>query len=210
MGEVLAVSQQRPSAEAVARGAQVLRTEGVLVLPTDSVYGLACAATPQNPAHRRIFQIKKRDFSQTLPLFVADVADLMVYATGVPKWAQELARRFWPGALTLVVKASDKIPAEYRAPSGTVALRCPDSVLARELTREVGPLAQTSANSHGAPAATSGAMLEQGIVDAADLVLDGGQTPCGTASTIVDCTSREPKILREGALSAGEVFSSLE
>ena len=116
MGAILAVSQSTPDPEVIARAAEVARSGGVLVLPTDSVYGLACAATSGNPAHGRIFEIKRRERTQTLPWFVADAADLSVYGEGVPAWALRLAGAFWPGALTLVVRASAAVPAEYSQP----------------------------------------------------------------------------------------------
>jgi L-threonylcarbamoyladenylate synthase len=209
MGVVCKVDQQHPSEEAITRGVSVLEKGGVLVVPTDSVYGLACAATPNNPAHQRIFQIKRRDPSQTLPIFVADVNDLDTLAKGVPAWARSLAKHFWPGALTLVVSASEALAPEYLAPTGTVALRCPDSALVRELTRRVGPLAQTSANTHGAPAAVSGETIEPAIAAAADLVMDAGPAPEGVASTIVDCTGKAPVLLREGTIRQRDVLAAL-
>ena len=210
MGAILATSQTSPSSETVERAAEVLRSGGVAVLPTDSVYGICCAATPGNPAHERIFDIKHRDRAQTLPWFVADAADLAVYGRNVPEWALRLAERYWPGALTIVVRASDAVPPEYAQPGeggATIALRVPDSPLDRAIVRAVGaPLAQTSANTHGAPAATSGAGLESAIVDAVDLVLDAGAAPVGVASTIVDATGVEPRVLRAGALTEAEVL----
>ncbi|MBM6774691.1 L-threonylcarbamoyladenylate synthase [Olsenella profusa] len=210
MGAVLTVSQAAPDPEVVARAAEVARSGGVLVLPTDSVYGLACAATPQNPAHGRIFDIKRRERTQTLPWFVADALDLTVYGEGVPAWARRLADALWPGALTLVVRASAAVPPEYAQPGPdgpTIALRVPGSKLCRQIVRALGtPLAQTSANTHGAPAATSGHGVEPGIVAAADLVLDAGPAPVGVASTIVDATGEAPRVLRAGALTEAEVL----
>ena len=210
MGAILTTSQTNPSSEVVERAAEVLRAGGVAVLPTDSVYGICCAATPGNPAHERIFDIKRRDHAQTLPWFVADAADLAVYGRDVSEWALRLAERHWPGALTIVVRASDAVPPEYAQPGeggATIALRVPDSPLDRAIVRAVGtPLAQTSANTHGAPAATSGAGLEPTIIDAADLVLDAGPAPVGVASTIIDATGVEPRVLRAGALTEAEVL----
>ena len=114
MGSVLVSSQTDPSPEVVARVAESLRDGGVAVLPTDSVYGICCAATPGNPGHARIFDIKRRERTQTLPWFVADASDLARYGRDVSAWALRLAERHWPGALTIVVRASDEVPPEYR------------------------------------------------------------------------------------------------
>lgn len=208
MGRVMRVNQADPGEGVLAAAGEVLLGGGVLVMPTDSVYGIGCVATPHNPAHERVFQIKRRDRAQTLPWLVSDVADLPLYGKDVPSWAFALAREFWPGALTLVVRASEAVPEEYRrAGEGTIALRCPDSNLVRELARRCGsPLATTSANTHGAEAATSGATVEQRIVVEADLTLDGGPAPLAVASTIVDCTGEEPRILRVGAIDPVELL----
>ena len=206
MGSVMQTSQTHPSRSVIDEAVAVLAFGGVLVMPTDSVYGIGCAATPANPAHERIFAIKQRDRAQTLPWLVADASDLARYAKDLPAYAAELAVRWWPGALTLVVRASDAVPAEYRAADGTIALRCPDSPLVRTLARDMGvPLATTSANTHGEAAATSGAAVEPGIVAAADLTLDAGPAPVGVASTIVSCLGAEPKVLREGVITEAEI-----
>lgn len=213
MGAVLHASQVNPDGPTVARAAATLRDGGVVVLPTDSVYGICCAATPGNPAHGRIFDIKRRDRAQTLPWFVRGADDLLAYGRDVPAWACRLAERFWPGALTLVVRASDAVPAEYAQPADggpTIALRAPGSALCLALVRELGcPLAQTSANTHGAAAATTGHGVEPAIVAAADLTLDGGAAPVGVASTIVDATGDAPRVLRAGAVSEADVLLAL-
>ena len=207
MGSVLQGSQTNPSRDAINEAVATLAFGGVLVMPTDSVYGIGCAATEGNPAHERIFEIKRRERSQTLPWLVADASDLHTYAAHVPEYAVKLAIRFWPGALTLVVPASNAVPPEYRAADGTVALRCPDSNLVREIARKLGsPLATTSANTHGKAAATSGSGIEARIVREADLTLDAGPAPVGVASTIVGCAGDRPQIFREGALSTGQIM----
>ncbi len=207
MGSVLQVSQTNPSRDAINEAVATLAFGGVLVMPTDSVYGIGCAATEGNPAHERIFDIKRRERSQTLPWLVADASDLHTYAAHVPEYAVKLAIRFWPGALTLVVPASNAVPPEYRAADGTVALRCPDSNLVREIARKLGsPLATTSANTHGEAAATSGSGIEARIVREADLTLDAGPAPVGVASTIVGCAGDRPQVFREGALSTSQIM----
>ncbi|MDO4798289.1 MAG: L-threonylcarbamoyladenylate synthase [Coriobacteriales bacterium] len=207
MGDVWRVSQSAPSTHALREAERVLRGGGVLVMPTDSVYGIGCAATPANPAHERIFAIKRRDRAQTLPWLVADVADLHVYGKAVPAWMDRLAHELWPGALTLVVEASEAVPPEYRGADGTIALRVPNSNLVRALVRAVGPLATTSANTHGEAAATSGAGIEQRIVEQADLTLDAGPAPIAVASTIVGCSGDGPCVYREGAIATARIKS---
>ena len=206
MGKILRASQDSPTEDVLYKASTLLAHGAVIVMPTDSVYGIGCAATPNNPGYQRIFQIKRRSLSQTLPWLVADFDDLARYAATVPDTALALATLFWPGALTLVVKASHEVPKEYLAADGTVALRMPDSNLVRELARRVGaPLATTSANTHGSAAATSGSGIEQRIIEEADLTLDAGPAPLAIASTIVSVAGLKPTVLREGAISAHRI-----
>lgn len=206
MGAIVPVDQNRPQEEVMREAVGVLRSGGVLVMPTDSVYGIGCAATSGNPGHERIFEIKLRERTQTLPWLIADSDDLFLLAKDVPSWMRRLAKELWPGALTLVVEASDAVAPEYRAANGTIALRVPDSNLVRELARRVGPLATTSANTHGEVAATSGANVEPRISEAADLTLDAGPSPVGVASTIVGREGGKPCVYREGAICVAEIY----
>jgi len=209
MGAVVQVNQTSPSRSVVDEAVATLAFNGVLVMPTDSVYGIGCAATPGNPAHERIFEIKQRDRAQTLPWLIADASDLATYGADVPEYAIKLAMRYWPGALTLVVRASGAVPAEYRAADGTIALRCPNSNLVRTLARDLqSPLATTSANTHGEAAATSGSGVEPRIVAQADLTLDAGPAPLAIASTIVGCLESQPIVFREGAIPASQIMET--
>ena len=139
------------------------------------------------------------------------------WGSDVPDYARDLARRFWPGALTLVVMAGEKCPPEYVQPGSlgpdglrgpaTIALRDPASKVVEAILAELGePLAQTSANLHGCPAATCAAELAPQILAEADLVLDAGAAPLAVPSTIVDCTGASPRVLREGAIPAADVL----
>lgn len=201
MGAVYKIDQAAPDAATLARAVGCLVSGGVAVIPTDSVYGLACAATEHNPGHERIFRIKNRPRTQTLPLLIADPADLERYATHVSAGTRALAKKFWPGALTLVVEASGALPPEYVAADGTVALRCPDSNFVRLLIDSLGcPLACTSANTHGVSAPVSFDTVESAIISETTMSLDAGAAPVATASTIVDCTKDAFRILRNGAI----------
>ena len=164
----------------------------------------------------RIFYIKKRDLRQTLPWFVSREGGLARWGSGVPDYALRLAERFWPGALTLVVRADEEIDPEYlqaadplRPEAGaTVALRAPGSDFIEALLDAVGtPLAQTSANLHGRPAAASADELDPAIIRDVDLVVDGGPALLAEASTIVDCTGPEPRVLRAGAIDPKSVLT---
>lgn len=210
MSRVLASRSQNPPIEVLLAATDVLASGGVLICPTDSVYGVACAATSENPALTRVFELKRRDFAQTLPLLVPRVDDLERWGRAVSPAALRLAEIFWPGALTIVVRAAETLPKDCVARDGTVALRMPALELVRELSLRVGaPLAATSANLHGEPPARSIAELAPALLEGADLVIDGGLAPLGVASTIVDCSSSRPRILRRGALDEKLLFGAL-
>ena len=208
MSKVIHIDPEAPSAEAINLAASVLRDGGIVVFPTETVYGIGAAATscigPQE-----IVDIKMRPASKPLPWLVETEDALDTYAIDVPQYAHRLAAHFWPGALTLVVRASEKVGKDFRDESGNVALRCPDDELVQELIRASGgPIITTSANTSGNPSAASFEELEPRIIAAADLALDGGETLHGIHSTIVDCTGPEPVILREGAIPADEIASA--
>jgi tRNA threonylcarbamoyl adenosine modification protein (Sua5/YciO/YrdC/YwlC family) len=205
MSKVIHIDPEAPSAEAINLAASVLRDGGIVVFPTETVYGIGAAATscigPQE-----IVDIKMRPASKPLPWLVETEDALDTYGVDVPAYAHRLAAKFWPGALTLVVRASDKVGKDFRDPSGGVALRCPDHEVVQELIRASGgPIITTSANTSGNPSATSFGELEPRIIAAADLTLDGGETLHRVHSTIVDCTGPEPVIVRDGAVPAADI-----
>lgn len=187
--------------------AGVLARGGVAVMPTDTVYGIAQSvlANPQGPL--ALFSIKRRPLGKVVPWLVEDADALLRFGVEVPPYARALAERFWPGGLTLVVRASSEVPLPYRAADGTVALRCPGSAFVRSIIRASGsPLATTSANTSGCPAPTSYGDVEQRILDECDVAVDGGTTPDGVSSTVVVCVGEGPHVVREGAVPSSEIF----
>lgn len=206
MSKVIHVDQENPSAEAINLAATVLRKGGIVVFPTETVYGIGASADscigPQE-----IIDIKMRSAHKPLPWLVEDDKALDTYGIEVPDYAHRLAEAFWPGALSIVVKASKRVSKDFTDERGTVALRCPDHEIVRELIlASGGPIIATSANTSGNPAAGAFEELEPRIIAAADLTLDGGETLHGIASTVVDCTGAMPEILREGAVATEDVM----
>ena len=178
--------------------ADVLRAGGVVLLPTDTVYGIA-VATDVPGATARLFSLKGRDRHVPIAVLVADAAQAWtIVLPPVPDAARVLATRWWPGALTLVLPRDPAWEVDLGGDGTTVGVRCPDHELIRALCRSVGPLATTSANRHGRPTPSTAqeAAAELGGVD---LVVDGGHLP-GTPSTVVDCTVDPVCVLREGAI----------
>lgn len=200
--------------------ADCLTAGGLALVPTETVYGVgvaisAFAANLETPGsdtgYGRIFTLKQRELTQTVPWLVDGPAALERYGKDVPHSICALAEKLWPGALTLVVPASDDVPPFMRAADGTAALRASASPVVQELIARCGsPLAVTSANTHGKPAPISFDEVEPRILAGVDVAIDAGETPCRDASTIVAVRDGELQILREGALAVREIRAVLE
>lgn len=200
--------------------ADCLTAGGLALVPTETVYGVgvaisAFAANLETPGpdtgYGRIFTLKQRELTQTVPWLVDGPAALERYGKDVPHSICALAEKLWPGALTLVVLAADDVPPFMRAADGTVALRASASPVVQELIARCGsPLAVTSANTHGKPAPVSFDEVEPRILAGVDVAIDAGETPCRDASTIVAVRDGELQILREGAMTVREIRAVLE
>lgn len=173
-----------------------------VIFPTDTVYGLGVAVGPASGPDE-LFRLKGRDGGKPVAWLVADPSDLDRYGADVPAYARDLAARLWPGALTLVVRASDAVPPAFRSAAGTIGLRMPASDAALALIRAAGaPLAVTSANPAGAPAPARAADVDASLAAACAGMLAVDAPAGGVASTVLDCTGPAPAVLREGPLAA--------
>lgn len=192
-------------ADGLASSAFFLRAGEPVVIPTDTVYGLA--ADPTLPgATQLLFDLKGRGRSIPIAVLVADDRQAWSLADPpVPQAAIDLAATHWPGALTIIVRRNDGWPADLGDETATIGLRCPDHAWVRSLCAEVGPLATTSANRHREPTPDTADAVAAVFADALGLVVDGGRLP-GTASTVVDCSVDPPVVVREGALGASELW----
>ena len=205
VGEIVDVSGDPPPAAAIDRAVAALAAGGVVVIPTDTVYGLA--ADPRRTAV--LFACKERPTEVALPVLVADVGQaLALAAEDLPGAARRLMARWWPGGLTVVVPRRPGLELDLGGPDdATIGLRLPAHPVPVALARRAGPLAVTSANRHGmpTPAGAGDAVAQLGTGPA--LALDGGDCR-GRASTVVACLGGEVTILRQGAVPAAEVFAS--
>lgn len=188
--------------EAVVEASHVLDERELVVFPTDTLYGIAADALDEE-ACLRVFDAKGRPPDSPLPVLVASVADIHHVARLTPL-ARRLAARHLPGPLTLVLPALEHVPTVVTAGGGTVAVRVVAQPFAQALAAHFGPVTATSANIHGAPSpATCDAAREQ-LGSRAQLYVDAGML-AGVASTIVDATGDEPKVLRVGAVAAASL-----
>lgn len=186
----------------VAYAAEKIRAGEILGMPTDTFYGLA--ADPFNlHAVDRVYEIKTRSRHKPLSLLIESVDQASDLAWPVPETFYLLARRFWPGPLTVIVKADPKLPLKVTANTGNVALRVPAAEIPLAIIRAAGlPLTATSANLSGAAECTTALQVRDQLGDMLSVIVDGGQSPRDVASTIVDLTSDDGswRLLRQGAI----------
>lgn len=179
----------------------------MVAFPTDTVYGVGAPAF-NGKAVESVYRAKDRPVEKAIPILIGDPNDLEKVGMNIPEVARQLASRFWPGPLTLLVPKRLDLPEAVSATS-TVGVRVPDHEVARALLRRAGPLAVTSANISGAQSPVTAQEVYRQLGGRIPLILDGGKTPGGVPSTLVDCTTSELKILREGPVSPEELRSAL-
>ena len=191
---------KRQAIEILARGELV-------AFPTDTVYGLGADAF-NDQAVRNLYLAKSRSLEKAIPVLVANLEQFVDIVDRTTLPAMRLVEQFWPGPLTIVLRHASDL-ADSISAYGTVGVRIPDHPIAQELIRAAGPLAVTSANRSGDPEASTAEEIETNMGAQVDLIVDGGRTPGGQPSTVVDCTQDPPRILRVGPISEEEIHSVL-
>ena len=189
----------------IEQGILILKQGGIVAFPTDTVYGLG---TLPNQRHtvERVYKVKKRPQNMALPLLLADISQITDIASSVPPIAWLLARKFLPGALTLVLYRSHLVPDIITAGSETVAVRIPSHPIPVALAEGLGmPIVGTSANLSGKPNALTAGEVYTQFGDKIDFIIDGGRCPGGIESTVIAVTGDKPVVLREGAISVKEI-----
>lgn len=199
-----------PDARGIAEAVDTLRRGGIIGLPTETVYGLAADAT-NDDALRRVFAVKGRPLNHPLIVHIADARQLDDLARDVSDACRVLIDYAWPGPLTVIVRANDRVSRVATGGRDTVAVRLPAHAAAQAIITQLGhPIAAPSANRFGHVSPTSARHVADDLGDDVDLVVDGGECDVGVESTIVDCTLERPEILRPGAITAEEVHRLLD
>ena len=191
--------------KSIRRAMEILSKGGLVAFPTDTVYGLGAPAF-DGKAVESIYQAKDRPIEKAIPVLIGDDSDLEKISDDIPGAVRKLASRFWPGPLTVIVPKKSTLPETVSATS-TVGVRVPDHPVARALLRLAGPMAVTSANISGQPSPSTAQEVLDQLNGRIELILDGGRTPGGVPSTLVDCTKGEIKVLREGPISLEQILS---
>ena len=194
---------------AVEAASTAIQRGRLVVMPTDTVYGLAADAFDKD-AVQELLDAKGRGRDMPPPVLVSAPTTLDALAVRVPSWARALVEEFWPGALTLVCHAHSSLQWDLGDTRGTVAVRMPDHPVALEVLERTGPLAVSSANLTGHPAATDADAAAEMLEDDVEVLIDAGTSPGGEASTIVDATTTPGRVLRLGAISLERLNELLE
>lgn len=186
-----------------------LRAGKPVVVPTDTLYGVGVSPL-HAPSPAVLYEIKGRPSDKPVAWLVRSIADLDIYGADVPEYARSLVRAFWPGALTIIVKASDAVPAAYQSQAGTIGLRMPDDDLTRAIAAEVGcPLAVTSANLSGQPDPHRFEEIDPQVMARVAAAIDDSRQKSGIGSTVLDCTGPTYRILREGSIKNSHIATAL-
>jgi tRNA threonylcarbamoyl adenosine modification protein (Sua5/YciO/YrdC/YwlC family) len=196
-------------ASAIDAASLAVQRGQLVVMPTDTVYGVAADAFDP-AAVKSLLQAKGRGREMPPPVLVSAATTIDALAVNVPDWARTLVETFWPGPLTLVCHQQSSLQWDLGDTRGTVAIRMPDHEIAREILERTGPLAVSSANTTGTPAATDADAAQRMLGEEVAVIVDAGASPGGEASTIIDVTGEHGRLLRHGALSLDDLNAALE
>jgi len=189
--------------QAIPTAKHIIQNHGTIAFPTDTIYGVAADAFSLSGI-KKIYQAKERPSEKALPVLIGDLSQLRALTPVISDRVRRIVEAFWPGALTVIVPKNPDLPPEL-SPQPTVGVRMPDLAFTLQLLQETGPLATTSANLSGGPNPTTAQDVLEQLGGRIDLILDGGPTPGPQASTVMDATRPEIKILREGPISESDI-----
>lgn len=187
---------------------ELLREGEIIAFPTDTVYGLGANAF-YSPGIIKLFEAKGRDANKAIAVLIGDLAQLDLLTENINETGKKLARKFWPGALTIVVPKKKDVP-ELLTAGNSIGIRMPDHPVALALLKQFGPIAVTSANLSGKNNPHNAEDVYKQLNKRIPLILDGGSCPGGIPSTVVDCSDNEVHILRPGAISEEEIKAALK
>jgi len=208
--QVFTIDPQEPDEALVRTAAAILRNGGIIAYPTETFYGLG-ADSENEYAIEKIFAAKGRAFNKPLSLIIGQTSDIARFIKTIPDAGRKLMDTFWPGGLTLVFEASQNVSHRLTAETGKIGIRLSSNSIAAALAKMIGgAITATSANLAGKDECTTAREVTDALADRVDAVIDGGRTPGGEGSTIVDVTIDPPVVIREGIILSSAIFDTLE
>lgn len=202
---ILKINPDNFDVEELQPAVTVLKQGGVIAYPTETVYGLGASIYHEH-AVRRIFQLKIRDPNKPLSVMISSIEDVNELCEEIPQYSEILMNAFWPGPLTLIFKASEKVPNYIASTDKKIGLRFPNHPITRAIMRMHGqPVTSTSANVAGKAEPINAQEVKHIFGDKIDLVIDGGECRFKIPSTVLDATGEEPKVLREGVMTLAQI-----
>ncbi len=204
MKNICTLSGPEAYREALKSAAKILKNGGVAAIPTDTVYGFAALVTDE-AAISRLYRIKERARNKSIAVLLGDADQAHLVAQDFPAKANRLAKKYWPGALTIIIRKKDGLPPDLTS-NELVGLRIPDCEFTRDLIRLTGPLAVTSANISGEAPARSVSEMPDELETKLDIIIDGGECAGGVPSSVINCSADPAVILREGAIPGKELL----
>lgn len=205
MTPIIPIDPHHPDPPLLRKAAEAILAGKLVVLPTDTLYGLGANALDEK-AVEKVYQVKRRRLSKPLLIFIGEEEELYELVEALPPLAERLMRAFWPGPLTLVFPASPRVPRILRGDSSGIAIRLPALPLIRSLVREAGtPITGTSANLSDRPTPPTAQGVLQELGEGVDLLLDGGPCVSQKGSTLLDLTQTPPQLLREGEIARATI-----
>ena len=206
---ILQIHPEKPEESLIDRAGETIKNGGTVVFPAQYLYGIAGDAFQKKPVER-IFQIKKRSYQKPLLLLIKNHSQLEPLVTCIPRQAEKLMSRFWPGNVTLVFSASDRVPDRITAGTGKIGIRMPLHPVARALVERLDtPITGTSANISGTPGCGNVDRIDPAFLEKTDLVLNAGELKPGRGSTLVDITATPARVIRQGEIPAEEIFRAI-
>ena len=206
---MIKINPEHPEPDRIDEAVAILKSGGVIALPTETFYGLGADARNEQ-AIEKIFGIKGRDFNNPILVVIGDRNHLESFAAEIPEAARKLMDRFWPGPLTIVFRAALSVSPKLTAGGAKIGIRLTSHPIAMAIAKRLGgPVTATSANRSGAPECSSAAEVLSQLQGRIDDVVDGGQTMGGKGSTLVDVTVYPPKVLREGMIPSSLIQDTL-
>ncbi len=205
MTKIITVNPANPEETHLDQAARIIQTGGVVAFPTETFYGLGASAL-NGEAVKKIFSAKERDLKKPLLVLIYGQASLFELVSEVPDIAFPLMKKFWPGALTIIFKASAQLPPILTGGTGSIGIRISSNLIAQKLVQRAGiPITATSANREGGKNPSLASHVAAQLGDNIDLIINGGKTEGEIGSTIIDITSQPPHIVREGEINRREI-----